>query len=347
MTDGNERDERKARGGHARAQALSKSERSAIARRAALVRHNSTYPKAIAEGVLPIGNLKLPCAVLDDGNNTRVLTQNAFLKAIGRHPFATGGTGSAIGKAAPFLSAQNLEPFISEELRRSAVPIVYLPRNPTSGAGGIGYGYKGSLLPDVCWVYQDALLANKLHPNQKHIGEAARAFLKSLTNKAIEDLIDEATGFGDMKKMRAIYKILDAYIAKEKLTYVKMFDIEFYKHIYRLNAWAFDPEKSARPGIIGRWTNDIYDRIAPGFGDGVRSRVKRNDQGKPTEKMTQYMTQEDGKPRLREMIEAVKALMRISTSWADFSEKLEIAYPRFDAVPLLPFDELPRLPKPS
>src|SRR6476469_7780431 len=84
------------KGGAARALALSKEERSAIARRAALARHKKEMPRAIAEGELKIGNLILSCAVLDDAQNTRVLTQNAFLRAIGRHPFAPGGTGSAI-----------------------------------------------------------------------------------------------------------------------------------------------------------------------------------------------------------------------------------------------------------
>jgi hypothetical protein len=67
--------------------------------------------------------------------------------------------------------------------------------NPTAGAAGIGYGYPGTLLPDVCWAYQDAMLAGKLLPHQVHIGEAARAFLKALTNQAINDLIDRAIGF--------------------------------------------------------------------------------------------------------------------------------------------------------
>ena len=180
-------DKSKAAGGHARAQALTKVERSEIARHAALARHRKELPKAIAEGVLSIGNLHLACAVLDDENNTRVLSQTGFLRAIGRHPFAKGGTGSALDDSAPFLRPKNLKPFISLDLERSSTPIQYLPRNPTSGASGIGYGYKATLLPDVCWVYQDAMVAGKLLPSQKHLGEAARSFLKSLTNHAIEE----------------------------------------------------------------------------------------------------------------------------------------------------------------
>ena len=49
-------------------------------------RHRKGLPKAIAEGTLVIRDLDLPCAVLNDAENTRILTQNSFLRAIGRHP---------------------------------------------------------------------------------------------------------------------------------------------------------------------------------------------------------------------------------------------------------------------
>jgi len=340
------KDPKKVAAGKARSNALSPERRSEIASLGGLKKNRKDMPSAIAEGILTLGDLAIPCAVLDDQPNTRVITQNGFLKAIGRHPQAAGGTGSSIDGTAPFLRAKNLKEFINNDLERSTIPIEFFPRNRTSGAGGIGYGYSARLLPQVCWVYQDAMIAGKLTASQEHIGRACRDFLKALTNYAIDDLVDRATGYEDMRKMAAIYKMLEACISKDKLSYVKMFDVDFYRHIYRLNGWRFDPDSNARPGVIGKWTNDIYDRIAPGFGDAVRSKVKRNDAGKPTEKMTQYMTPEDGKRRLREMIEAVKALMRVNKEWRAFWDMMDIAYPRFDAVPLLPFSEaLPRLTK--
>src|SRR5271168_2600514 len=107
MTD-QDKDPAKVAAGKARADALSPKERSAIARRAALTRHRKDLPHAIAEGVLKIGEAVIPCAVLDDAENTRVLSQNGFLRAIGRHPFASGGTGSAIDKTPPCLRANDL-----------------------------------------------------------------------------------------------------------------------------------------------------------------------------------------------------------------------------------------------
>jgi hypothetical protein len=108
------------------------------------------------------------------------------------------------------------------------------------------------------------------------------------------------------------------YCAPKALSWVRVFDVEFYRHVYRLNGWPFDPETTARPGIIGHWTNDLYDRLAPMIRPELHRRVKRNAKGKPTEKLTSYLTDEEGRPRLRELLEGVKALMRISPNWRDY-----------------------------
>jgi hypothetical protein len=53
-------DDHHSKGGIARAAKLSPEERSSIARHAALSRHKKDMPKAVAEGVLEIGDLKIP-----------------------------------------------------------------------------------------------------------------------------------------------------------------------------------------------------------------------------------------------------------------------------------------------
>lgn len=334
------------KGGQARAQKLSALERSAIARKAALARHGK-LPYAIAEGTLVIGETRIQCAVLDDAHgNERVLTQEGFLAAIGRARKAKGGEGAAGDGRPAFLRASNLQPFISEDLIESTRAVEFVPL--AGGYQGRAFGYRANLLPQVCWVYQDALVAGELTASQRHIGEAARVFLKALTNYAIDDLVDAATGFEDIRKRRAIDRIIEKYVEAEARPWVKMFDLDFYRHIYRLNGWEFDPESTARPGVIGKWTNDIYDRLAPGVRQTLHQRVKRNSQGRPTQKLTQYLTPEEGKPRLRELLEGVKLLMRMSGTWDEFKMKLDEFYPRHDETPMLPFGPgIYQLPKPS
>lgn len=335
-----ERDETKSAGGKARAAALSPQKRKEIARKAAEARWGTLLPKAVAEGTIIIGDLHIPCAVLDDAENTRVLTQEGFLTAIGRAAKAKGGEGATVDGLPAFLRAKNLIPFISNDLIRSTTPIEFIPLR-TFGYLGKAFGYRATLLPDVCWVYQDAMTAGALLANQKHIGEACRIFLKALTNHAIEDLVDLATGFEDMRKRKAIDKIIEKYVEKDAQPWVKMFGLDFYRHIFRLNGWAFDPENTARPGVVGTWTNDIYDRLAPGVRDALHQRVRRNAKGKPTQKLTQFLTPEEGRPQLERLLEGVILLMRMSATWADFKLKLDQYYPRFNETLQLPFDGEP------
>lgn len=333
------------KGGTARALKLTPEERSSIARRAAIARHSKGLPRAIAEGTLIIGDLRIACAVLED--ETRVLTQEGFLTAIGRAGKAKGGEGAGVDGKPAFLRAKNLEPFISNDLLASTTPVEFVPlRGP--GYQGRAFGYRARLLPDVCWVYQDAMAAGKLLQSQQHIGKSARDFLKALTNHAIDDLVDLATGFEDMRKRRAINKIIDQYVEKAARPWVKMFHMDFYRHIYRLNGWAFDPDKTARPGVIGHWTNDIYERLAPGVKEALHDRVKRNAKGKPTQKITQLLTPDQGKPALERLLEGVILLMRMSTDWQSFKIKLDEYYPRYGDTLQLPLDGgTYRLPPPS
>ncbi|GGN51355.1 hypothetical protein GCM10011349_23860 [Novosphingobium indicum] len=333
------------KGGLARANRLSPEERSAIARRAALARHNRDLPKAIAEGNLIIGEMRIACAVLED--ETRVLTQEGFLTAIGRAAKAKGGQGAGVDGKPAFLRAKNLEPFISNELLASTTPLEFVPlRGP--GYEGRAFGYRARMLPDVCWVYQDAMLAGALLPSQEHIGKSCRNFLRALTNHAIDDLVDMATGFEDMRKRRAINRIIDQYVEKEARPWVKMFHLDFYRHIYRLNGWDFDPENTARPGVIGTWTNDIYDRLAPGVREALHARVKRNARGKPTQRLTQLLTPDEGKPALERLLEGVLLLMRMSKSWDEFKLKLNEYYPKYGDTMQLPLSGGSyRLPSPD
>src|SRR5487761_319658 len=76
----------KAKGGFARAEALSPKERSEIATKAAIARWAEKKQRAITAGVLPIGGLKIPVFVLDD--ETRLMTQRGLQTTIG---MGTGG----------------------------------------------------------------------------------------------------------------------------------------------------------------------------------------------------------------------------------------------------------------
>jgi hypothetical protein len=255
-------------GGRVRAERLSKEQRSAIASAGGQARWLSklgvdkvaNLPKAIASGILRIGGVPLACAVLDDADNTHVLTQDGFLVAIGRSKRPNTSDRRVLDGMPAFLRAINLKSFIDKNITCSTSPIIFHPHRG-GGREGLAFGFEAELLPQVCWVYHDAAKAEALQPNQRHIAEHCDTLLRGLTNVAINALIDEVTGFQDFRARDALQKILDKYVSPEALPWVKMFDDEFYKLVFHLNGWPFDPMSVRRPSVIGHWTNDIYDRL--------------------------------------------------------------------------------------
>jgi hypothetical protein len=55
--------------------------------------------------------------------------------------------------------------------------------------------------------------------------------LRAFARVGIVALVDEATGFQDIRARDDLHKILEAYIAKELLPWTKRFPNEFYKEI--------------------------------------------------------------------------------------------------------------------
>ena len=295
-------------------------------------------PKAIAVGIVKIGEKDFPCAVLDDEDNTRVFTQEGFLTAIGRAGKAKGGEGATVDGLPAFIRANNLKPFISEDLIESTNPIIFEPYKG-SGYKGKAFGYKATLLPKVCWVYHDAHIAGKTLKSQKHIVVACEIMLRALTNVAIEALIDEATGFQDMRAKDALQKILNKYVSEEAKPWVLTFDLEFYKLIFSLNRWPFNPSTVKRPSVIGHWTNDIYDRLAPGVRAELHKVVKRDAKGRPSERLHQHIKLE-AHPELKEFLTAIKALMRAAPDWKGFQRLLQRSYPKVGTNLEFPFEDI-------
>src|SRR2546429_430712 len=110
-------------GGRARAEKLDASSRTQIAKAAAAARWNTYIPQATHIGVLVIAGREMTCAVL--ANRKRVLTQETFLTAIGRSSKGKGGQiADSTDGLPPFIAAENLKPFVTDELRQATAPLV-------------------------------------------------------------------------------------------------------------------------------------------------------------------------------------------------------------------------------
>lgn len=311
-----------ARGGQARATSLTAEDRRAIAKEAAEVRWGSTLPRATHAGVMIIGGRELACAVLENGK--RLLTQETFLTAIGRAGKAKGGTGSAAFTPGmpPFLVADNLQPFITDELREAATPFMF-----KTDKGVRGYGYDASLLPKVCDVYLAAREAHKLRPDQRHIAQACETLIRGLAEVGIIALVDEATGYQAERAKDELIRILEYYIAPERLPWVKKFPDEFFKQIYRLQGWEYKPGTAKRTPHVGNLINKyIYEQLPPGVLDELRRRNPTTEKGYRRHKHFQFLTADTGQPDLDKQVSSVTTLMRAAADRAQFEELFGRAY---------------------
>ena len=320
-------------GGKAAARKMTQEQLAERARRAAESRWGP-IAKATHDGEIPIGEAKIPCAVLEDG--TRVLTQQGVLLAIGRARSAKGGQGASQGvdQLPAFLAAKNLKPFISKDLRASTTPIRF--RLPS---GGLAYGYDAGLLPKVCDVYLKAREQGELRGRQSLIAQQCEIIVRGLADVGIRALVDEATGYEKVREQFELAKILEAFVAKEIQGWVQTFGPEFYELICEVSGKPLSYAKK-RPKYFGRITNNlVYRRLAPGVLQELESQNPRNESGNRARKHHQHLTRDIGHPKLKEHLAGVTTALKMAKqfelTWQEFIKALDKTHPKYKPLPLL------------
>jgi hypothetical protein len=308
---------------------LSDERRREIAREAAVARWSVDIPQASHDGPLRIGNREIFAAVLPSGK--RLISQGTFLQAIGRSRTPKAGTGglTTVDGLPFFLQAEQLQPFVTDELIESTTPILFRMK---SGQRTIGYDAR--LLPSVCEVYlkfRDHCLADtgKIPVQYKHIIEACDVLMRGLATVGIIALVDEATGYQDLRDRQALQAILDQYLRKEFAAWAKQFPDEFYREIFRLRKWTWRGMKINRPQVVAHYTNDlVYARLAPGILKELETKNPKNEKGYRKSRHHQWLTENIGHPALAQHIFAVIAFMRAADDWNDFKHRLDVALPK-------------------
>lgn len=302
---------------------------------------NPPASKTIAgapDSPLRIGGAVIDCYVLED--ETRVLSQRGMFKGLG---VARGGPRnenepSSTGAELPRFATQNwLSPFISKELEAALKsPILFQP--PT---GHTGYGYPAECLVDVCDAIIEADKQGATTDRQAAIVTNALDLIRSFAKVGIVALVDEATGYQEIRARTALADILESFLSDYKQTWTKTFPEDFYRQIYRLRNWEWKPWTTKRPSVIAHWTdNFVYDRIAPGLTDELRSKNPTNAHGERLMKHHQWLNPDFGHPKLKEHLSGVIALMRASSTWDGFVASLDRAYPRFGDTIQMQLDDI-------
>jgi hypothetical protein len=288
---------------------------------------NEKLPKATHMGELKIGDVIIPCAVLDNG--TRVLSEHGITTAFGSRSGASKKlkrTTKEGGALLPvFVASQNVLPFISKELYAGlSRPIEYETGNRSA------WGFPAELLPQICDVWLTARAQGVTKVQQEQKCQQAEVLMRGLAHVGIIALVDEATGYQDYRARKALEQILDKFIAKELSRWAKTFPDEFYENMFRLRHWPYDPKSVKRPSVIGRYTEDlVYKRLAPGVLEQLKELNPVDEKGRRKHKHFQWLTQQEGYRRLMEHLAAVVALMKASSTWNRFYGSMQRALPQY------------------
>lgn len=275
-------------------------------------------PVATHTGELKIGNVAMPCFVLE--TEERVISQNGMLRALG---MSRGGGGERLAR---FAEGDRLNPFVGTELLDGIrAPIQFIPPQ-----GGSGYGYEATILADLCEAILEAREEGRLQQQQMHIAREAEALLRGFAQTGIIALIDEATGYQDHRAREALQEILDSYLQEELRPWTKTFPDAFYKEMFRLKGWTYDQWSVQRPGVVGKYTNDlVYGRLAPGVLEKLQQLNPSQPEGGRDHYHHQHLTEHEGYPKLKEHISNVIAIMRAAPNWETFLRLMNRSLPKY------------------
>lgn len=338
---------RQSKGGKARRDALPPERRRQIAKAAAAARWSSevddeAIPKVIcgsSDRPMRIQSLgiEVPCYVIE--GERRVFVQRGMVDALGMSRGSAGGGGDRL---ANFISGDRIKPFVPKELSEVIIsPIKFRAPN-----GSVAYGYDAEALHQVCLAILAARRERKLQKQQEHIGERCELLIAAWSLAGIVSAVDEATGYQYIRAKNAIEDIIDKWLVKELQPWKKQFPVDYYKRIHELNGWPFDPTSAKRPGVVGKWTNDIvYDRLGPGLRDQLHDYAGRDEKGRLRHHLYKYLTGRHGIPELKSHLDGVVALMRAAGNWIQFKEMLQRAYPKPRTTLKMALDDLDQMGK--
>ena len=313
----------KAKGGFARAETLTKQQRSEIASKAAKarweekrLRERQPSPHALEgfSNTLDLVGAKIPCAVIEGENGIqRVLSENGItLALLGSRSGASKRLKKALEeRGAPlplFLAPRQLSGFITKELKDGPLkPIDYW-----DGAKMVR-GYDASILPAICDIWLKAREEGKLQVQQLAKAQKAELFARALAETGIVALIDEATGYEKVRPQNALQEYLKLIIREQLAAWVKKFPDEFFENIYKLRGWVWPGMKKNRYSIVGKYVNNlVYERLGPGVLAELERKSPKDERGQRRNKLHQWLTDDIGEPMLAQHLHTLIMFQRLA-----------------------------------
>lgn len=286
-------------------------------------------PKATHQGVLKIMGKELPCVVLEDGR--RIITQSSVFKAFERPQRGKKGSDSDLAYLPSFLQAKNLQAYVTDDIHDVIRPVQYFGINGVEATG-----FSAETIPTVCDIYLSALKEGNLASGQRQIAEISGLLVRSLSKVGIIGLVDEATGYQQVRPRDALEVYLNKVLTKELAAWCKKFPDEYYSNIYKIKNWPEFSSSKNKYSCVGHYTNDIiYSRLGKDVLDELKDRTPDTSKSK----MHQWLSVDVGHPLLSKHMESILTLQKLAIAqgfgWKRFLEMVDLILPKKDhALPL-------------
>jgi hypothetical protein len=314
----------RAKGGVARKQNMTAERLSEIGKLGAEMRRLPRATHGSVDTPLMIGNIEIVCYVLEDGR--RVLAQRGLQSGIG---MSEGGGKGARKIAALMARLEKKGINVRDLVARANSPIRFIPPH----GGNPADGYEATILPDICDVLIAADRAGVLDVRLSHLAERAAILQHGFASLGIIALVDEATGYQEVRPQDALQAFLEKIISKELAAWVKKFPDEFYENIYKLKGWPWPGMSKNRYSVVGLYTRDlVFERIAPSLLPELEKRLPKNENGNRPAKLHQHLTEDVGNPMLAQHLHSLVMLQRVALNsgygWQRFIKMVDAAMPK-------------------
>ena len=322
------KDETKVPGGQARAKSLTTARKKEIAEKAASARwapkpaiepvdgDDVLLPKATHQGQMAIGDLMLDCYVLEDGR--RVFHKRGMARALG----LKSEGGNAFMKT---MQGKGLGSGLTESLREKIQnPINFKPLTVD-----LAHGYEADVLADVAKAIVTAAATTKLSNSQQGFVIQAQILLNAFAKVGVVALIDEATGYQQIRDPKALRILVQQYIEQEKREWEKQFPDSYYDELNRIYGSKKLTKTSTgaviqnRPQHFAKFTRSyVYQPLENGAVLEELDRINPKIDGKGTRRARfhQHLSLGYGIEKLKRQVQEVQTLMAVSDSVLQFKK---------------------------
>src|SRR5579859_276289 len=215
-------------------------------------------PIARWSGQLVLGDVEIPCYVLDDGR--RVISRTGVTTALTGIPKG--------GDLEGYLGIEPLAGYVPDDLSEQMIEFV-IPG--TANSGRQIRGITAETLLDICTAYVKAGKEGALETNrQMAIAMQAGTILGACAKIGLIALIDEATGYQYERAEDALRLKLKLYLEDEMRQWEKTFPDELWKEFGRLTGW--QGYLHQRPKYWGKLVMElVYDYLDSDVADWLRN----------------------------------------------------------------------------